>query len=282
MQQPNVVPSPQPRSRKRQRLRDFWEIIVLCIGAGTLLALTHYAVAAPVRLTIGLLMGGIGSGYSITLAIFWHHDLKTEERFGLSLIFSIAVLIIAALVMSDLHIPITARALMITVATVVLMASVITLVKRRKTNYRSTSVPNARMPLFALLVATSVAAVTWITVAPSLGHRSLAFFVTTQTNLQNLYPYHVTLGTRYRIKLHVTQGTAKPLHYKLVVQNNGHDLTHKSITAHGSWSQSITIPSNMLGAHRLTFLLFAKGHAAKPLRELWLYYRVVNKPGANP
>lgn len=273
------VSTPAPRTRKRPI--DFADLLLLVVGSGLLIWVSDHSVHEVVRMVLGIAMGGLGSGYAVTLVAFPLPDLKPEERFGLGIILSIAIIVLTSLVMSELHIRILSEDLTLVVGITSLLAALGATMRRwwSSGSLKHTRV-DPKMSFLAAALAIGVGVLTWFIVTPSLTTEAPSFFVTALNNLQNAYPSTVIRGSTHQVMLHIGESPGNSSRYRMVIRDNGRRISTQSVTVGTQWSRVYAIPTGKIGKHKLTFVLFAKG--PRPFRTLWLYYFVVNKPGPNP
>lgn len=276
------APSPRTRPRPRQRAVHYADIGALILGAGLIIGISNSQGPIPLRLILGLLMGCFGSGYSLTIAIFPARHLKPDERFGLTLIFSVAILVLSALIMSVVHVKITAPTLEIIIGGVTLVATAIAASRRWVTNELPISQLNTRIGLLAIIMATGIGLLTWFITGTYLTYRAPAFFVTNRDDLQSNYPSQVVQDSHVPLSLHITQFANRPQHYRIVISDNGHLVSQTTAMVRSHWSHVYRVPDSTLGQQKLSFFLFSPPHEKHPIRRLWLYYSVVQKPGPNP
>ncbi|MCY0878513.1 MAG: DUF1616 domain-containing protein [Firmicutes bacterium] len=276
------LPPSRIAQKKAPRLVHFLDLGLLFCAAAGLLALSSLGGTETFpRAVLALLVGGLGPGYSLTAAL-WNNDaLSMEERLVLSLVFSISVVVLLALVMSRLDIRITGQRLSLGLAAVIFAA--VSWAAYRRLFGRSESSPAYRIkPVhYAALASALVLAVgTALAIRPALTARSPAFYVTTLQNRQTGLPGYVEEDSRVVVRLTVNQGTARPTTYRLFAQAGARLFVDRTIRVKHRWSAAIALPTHAVGVQRVIFWLTPR-HSDRRYRALWLSYHV-EPPASNP
>lgn len=278
--------SPVVRRRDRRRLQPhlayFLGTGVLTVASVLLIFVTGNHGYRPEQLILGLSIGGFGSGYAVTLAVFPSQPLKPEERFGLSLLFSIAVIVIATLIMTEVDVKITSRSLAIALGGIILAANVVAVSRRWRTDVQPISPVNMGLSAAALGLAVALGITAWFIAGSYLTYRAPEFFVTNPGNLQTTYPSQIVQGVHFAVRLNVESFASQRQSYLMVIKDNGRAVKKARVTVEGRWSKPYVLPSRVQGSQRVVFMLYQDKPTHHPFRTLWLYYTVIGRPGPNP
>ncbi len=279
--------APAVRRRERTRLQPrvlrFLDIGFLTAAAVLLIIVTGIQGYHPEKLILGLSVGGFGSGYAVTAAVFSSQPLKPEERFALSLLFSIAVIVVATLIMTEVDVKITSRSLAMVLGVTVFAANAVSVPRRWVTDARSTWSANIGLTAAAALgLAVVLGLAAWFIVGSYLTYRAPEFFVTKPGDLQTTYPSQIDQGARFTVRLNIRSFSSRRYPYLLIIKDNGRVESRARITVDGRWSNPYVLPAHALGNQRVEFMLYRNNPTQHPFRALWLYYTVIGRPGPNP
>jgi hypothetical protein len=196
---------------------------------------------------------------------------------------SFAVIIVATLIMSELHVHVNALRLSLPIAAVTVAAGTAGLVRdlvfRRGLPRQSGQ--QSLVTVLAVMLTAGVGLATFAIVRPTFTQISPAFFVTNTANQQNGYPAAVIVNSRHLFRLHLAQ-IAPGQRFQLVIRENSHLYRRESIVSRQrQWAAVLHLPTGSLGAKKLTISLY-RAQTRRPFRQLWLYYTVIPKPGPNP
>jgi uncharacterized membrane protein len=267
-------------SRRMWRDSDLWTSS--CLALALAMTNTVWAGGPPIwRFIAGLLVGVVLPGHSFISWLFPRRsDLDEIERWGLSLIFSVVLVILDALILSLVHVRLTTASVTWSLSGLVVILSALSAVRRRAVPrdelYRFRGL-QGRAPWLTLALAAALALTTWIVVAANLRAAQPEFSITDPTGRLSGYPFEVRKDTHYPLQLQIGNPTPDTLVYRLVTTNGrGSTISTQAIrvAAHGRWSQTVVLPSGTPStAETLTFTLY-RGREAS--RKLWIRYRVVS------
>lgn len=233
------------------------------------------------RLTTGLLVGAFGSGYNLASSIFPPRTLKPHEQFGIAMALSFAVIVFFVLLMSALHIKVSAPTLSAPVAGITLLSGIVAVLRNLNAKAKSDERPRQSLSgalAIGLTVFASLA--TFAVVYPTITRKTPAFFITNFTNEQTGYPSTVIIHSRHLFRLHISHAV-KGERFRLVVRENSHVYRRQTILCTGGhWAETLRLPTGSRGPMKLTASLYDVQNT--PFRQLWIFYRVVSKPGPNP
>ncbi len=251
-----------------------------------LFALDLYILLIPhgsnaLRLGLGLVVGLFIPGYLSTLALFPEPEtLDAIERTGLSLVLSVVWIPLLALLLSLTHIRLNANHMAWAISAISLVVGFAGIWRRDLSSVQAppSVYPNGRARFYLGGLVLALGILTWAIVAPNLKAQSLAFSVLgAQDQLQG-YPYQVSFGQRYLLRLQVYNPASGPRQFRIEMVANGapsHSLT-ANVAARHTWQGPILLPANVPARNETVhFLLFRPG-GHHPMRTLWIRYRIVS------
>jgi uncharacterized membrane protein len=235
--------------------------------------------ATVLSVVLGLLLGLVAPGYVlIALLQVRRGDLDEIERWGLSLVLSVVVVIISALLLSEVHIRLDASRL-----TTALAAETVTLAAAGA--YRRSTLgpgeayapvpPRGWWPYVTLALTVVLGVTTWQ--VASAGYRTVSpeFSITSPSGRLSGYPFEVRIGSSYPLTLHIDNPTSQAVLYQLVTSADGTRTESQGVkvAAGGTWSERVNLPAD--APARDEIVRFALYQGTRDTRILWIRYRIV-------
>ncbi|MGI8967945.1 MAG: DUF1616 domain-containing protein [Chloroflexota bacterium] len=279
-----TVPSVESDRRElpQRTLTGSWDLWSTCLlGLG--LTLNNWlAPNFPTVLSVvlGLLLGFVLPGYALVSVLFVRSDdLDEVERWGLSLVLSIVMVIVAALLLSEAHIRLSAASVTITLSGATLVLAVAAAIRREMQlpgqAYRP-RVPSGRWPYITLVVAMSLGISTWLIVGANTRAVAPEFVITNSSGQFSGYPFKVRIGRPHLLTLRLNNPTDQRLSYRLVesdARSRMLDERQVRVAPHHEWIESIVLPAN--APTRREFVRFTLYRGEHPLRQLWIRYWIM-------
>lgn len=277
MQRPQQLPMRHvARQSPPKSSRDYSSIPFILGSIVLALVDSGHIQSAVVRVALGLVVGGFGCGYTVAGTLFGNH-LSGVQRYALAITFSVAILVLASLGLSETHTPVTSSSLSDITAGVTVIAGLGGLVGRRAADPPAT---NGWSAVLAVLATAGLALVVLALVQPNLNRKTPAFYVTDLANQQTNYPSSIVVHTNHDLRLHLTHATGG---YRIRIRNGSQLVDTGSIHLRSDhpWSELVRLPDRRVGPQTLDLSLYRVGEA-RPFRTLRLFYTVKPPPGANP
>lgn len=238
-------------------------------------------VLEPLRVALGLLMGLYVPGYLVIALLIPADRVPRLERVGLSFTVNIVLIIVSGLLMALAHFPLTAPHLMeVLLALTIVLAGGNWWVRRRQhlqiSGFEWVPLIDRRIALYLGGMAVLLA-VTGIVVAHTLGMRSVAFSITSPQGQLSGFPYQISEGQVYPMRLHLSNPHHNAEVYTVQEFANKRPVMKQTVRvpALGHWTQQILLPSGPVsGTMHVDFrLLNGKGGLA---RQLWITYQITH------
>lgn len=271
-----------PPTSRRQRV-DGDVALTLAIALAISLVNGIWPTAlSPARVTLGLVEASIVPGYLVCALIFPRQsELPGVERWGLSFILSVVIVIAIALGISEVGLPLGIKILTWSLSSFCGLAAVGLVFRRRPIPSQEVYqlFPRSRMPdpglYLSLALALTLSIATAFVVGTNLAATRPAFYISSPSGRLEGYPFQVIRGTPYPLALHVTNPSARTLTYTLTVRDNGHRIVRRTIAivSHQIWVWHFTLPTPAgITDNVLDFSLFPQKGGAS-VRKLWIRYQ---------
>jgi uncharacterized membrane protein len=270
------------RTEPARSFRRDWDLWGAAVLAAALAANNAIApnTATVLSVVLGLLIGLVAPGYAlIGLLQARRGDLDELERWGLSLVLTVVVVMISALLLSEAHVRLDARRMTtaLAVETVILAAAGVC---RRSMlppgEAYAPRLPRNRGPYLTLVLAVALGVTTWQVVSTAYGTKSTSFSITSPSGQLSGYPFQIRIGSSYPLTLHIDNPTGQAVRYRLVVSSSGGAGAASGsvrVAAHGAWSERVLLATGPPA--RSEIARFALFQGTRATRVLWIRYRIV-------
>lgn len=239
---------------------------------------------SPVRVILGLVEASIIPGYLVCTLVFPRRsELPGVERWGLSFILSVVIVIGIALGLSEVGVPLGVQSVTWSLSSFCGLTAAGLVFRRRSILsdevfelFSRNSLPDPGLYL-SLALAVILSGATVLIVGTNLAAARSAFYISSPAGRLEGYPFQVIRGTPYPLALHVTNPSARTLAYLLLVQDSGHRIVRRTIAIapHQTWTWHFTLPTPAgITNNVLDFsLLSSSSHGNQPVRTLWIRYQ---------
>jgi hypothetical protein len=277
---PDAGKEVEPASDALGRFVCHWDLMLAALVALGLPASAWLgAETGPWRFVLGLWMVLLIPGYLLVTFLFPRsRDLDGIERIALGFALSVAIIILLALLLAEVHIALTDRS-ELTAITAVVIALVVGVAWRRtllpeEARYQP-RVPRGVAPTLTCGVVILVGLATWWVVGTNLAAVQSRFYISDSHDMLAGRLKPVAIGSIRSVRLHVKNPTGRRATYRVREHVDGFRPTWElaKVEAFGTWVRREELPAS--GPPRRVRLRFTFFRHSAVAADLWISYRIV-------
>lgn len=246
------------------------------------------------RIVLGLLSILFFPGYALITALFpKKYDLDIIERIAISFVLSIAIVSLIGLILNYTPWGISPTPFLISIASFIVITSVISLYRRRilPEVWRFEPKLRIRLPrlggmgkmdkaltlMLALSIIGAIGTLAYVVATPKVGERFTEFYILGLGGTAGDYPRELALGEQGKVILGIVNREHVETTYLVEVKIEGDKVDEVgpiSLAHEGKWEVEVAFTPQKAGENqKVEFLLF-KGEKTEPYRRLHLWIDV--------